>query len=223
MSIAENLVSTRNKIPDFVKLVAVSKTKPNSDILDAYNAGQRIFGENKVQDMCAKAEELPKDIEWHMIGHLQTNKVKYLGGFVSLIHSIDSLKLLGVVNKEAAKNERIIDCLMEIKIGQEETKIGFSKEELIEILSSNLYDEMNNIKITGIMGMATFTEDDDLIRREFQELKSIYTDIKSRFFANEDSFKELSMGMSADYELAIEEGSTMVRVGSAIFGARNYG
>ena len=223
MSIAENLLDTQNKIPGSVLLVAVSKTKPNSDVLEAYNAGQRVFGENKVQDLLLKEEELPKDIEWHMIGHLQTNKVKYIAGFVGLIQSVDSARLLGVINKEGAKHNRTIDCLMEIKIGKEESKIGLSKDDLIQILSSNEYMDMNNIRIIGVMGMATFTDDDTIIRSEFQELKSIYSEVKDRFFSDSDSFKEISMGMSSDYSLAIEEGSTMVRVGSAIFGARSYG
>ncbi|NQY08566.1 MAG: YggS family pyridoxal phosphate-dependent enzyme [Flavobacteriales bacterium] len=222
MSIADNLSKTLSSIPANVSLVAVSKTKPNSDIIEAYEDGQRIFGENKVQELAAKAEELPNDIKWHMIGHLQTNKVKYIARFVSLIHSVESMKLVKVINKEAVKHDRVIDCLLEIKIGKEEAKFGLSASDVNALLCSSEYTELKNIRFVGVMGMATFTEDDEIIRTEFKKLKSIFTNLKESFFSDKDSFKELSMGMSADYQLAIKEGSTMVRVGSAIFGARNY-
>ena len=203
-------------------LVAVSKTKSAEDILQAYRAGQRIFGENKVQEMCAKYETLPKDIEWHMIGHLQTNKVKYMASFVSLIHGVESLKLLETIDKEGKKHDRVIPCLLQFHIASEETKFGLDMEEAKVLLESDVYNPMNIVKIVGVMGMATITDDEGQVRREFHHLKEIFDELKTTYFAGNPEFKELSMGMSGDYRIAVEEGSTMVRVGSAIFGARNY-
>lgn len=218
--IAENLASIRQQTPQHVTLVAVSKTKPNEAILQAYGAGQRIFGENRVQELQDKQPALPKDIEWHMIGHLQSNKVKYIAPFVRLIHGVDSFKLLKEINKQAAKNERIIDCLLQFHIATESTKFGLSLEEAQELLASQEFQDLANARIVGVMGMATFTSDQNLVRNEFSSLKSIFDELKSRFFADHPSFKTISMGMSGDFQLAIEEGSTMVRVGSSIFGAR---
>ncbi|MFN5416983.1 MAG: YggS family pyridoxal phosphate-dependent enzyme [Flavobacteriia bacterium] len=218
--IAENLSKIKVSLPENVKLIAVSKTKPNEDILEAYNVGQRVFGENKVQELCDKYEALPKDIEWHLIGHLQTNKVKYIAPFVSLIHAVDSLKLLQEINKEAKKNNRIIDVLLQFYIAQEDTKFGLNFEEVEEILQSNSYIEMENIRIVGLMGMATFTDNKEQIQDEFRSLYNYFQIIKSHYFKFNPDFKEISMGMSGDYEIAVEEGSTMVRVGSSIFGGR---
>lgn len=215
--IAEKLMQIKTTIPEGVKLVAVSKTKPASAILEAYQAGQRIFGENRVQEICSKYEELPKDIEWHLIGHLQTNKVKFIAPFVSLIHAVDSLKLLQEINKEAAKNKRVIDCLLQFHIAAEETKFGLDFEEATDLLSDPSFFEMQNVRIIGVMGMATFTENEDQVREEFQTLYNYFHVIKSHHFKFNPDFTEISMGMSGDYLLAIEEGSTMVRVGSAIF------
>lgn len=209
-------------LPAGIKLVAVSKTKPNEDIMEAYGAGQRIFGENKVQDMVQKYEELPRDIKWHFIGHLQTNKVKYITPFVDLIHGVDSLKLLTVIDKEAKKNGRLILCLLQFHIAEEETKFGLNMEEAIELLNSEEFKNATNVRIAGVMGMATFTDDETQIRREFSGLKSIFEALKNSFFSDNTDFCEISMGMSDDYLLAIKEGSTMVRIGSTIFGARNY-
>jgi len=205
------------------RLVAVSKTQPHEAILNLYNQGQRIFGENKVQELVPKYEALPKDIEWHLIGHLQSNKVKYIAPFVSMIHSIDSLKLLEEVNKQAAKNQRVIDCLLQFKINDEETKFGLDVEEAIALLESSSYPTLQNIRLCGVMGMASFVEDEDQIRREFKHLKSIFDQLKTRYFSNNSAFKEISMGMSDDYPIAVEEGSTLVRIGTLLFGARNYG
>lgn len=220
--ITENLNRIKASIPENVTLVAVSKTKPNEDIMEAYEAGQRVFGENKVQELTRKFEELPKDIEWHMIGHLQTNKVKYIAPFVSLIHAVDSLKLLKEINKQGIKNDRVIPCLLQFHIAQESSKFGLSLEQAQDILSSQEFSEMRNVQIAGLMGMATFTEKTDQIREEFRTLENFFHVIKSHYFKFNNDFKELSIGMSGDYEIAIEEGSTMVRVGSSIFGARNY-
>ena len=221
MSISENLNRIKSSIPDHVTLVAVSKTKPVGDIMEAYNAGQRIFGENKIQEMVEKHEIMPKDIEWHMIGHVQRNKVKYMAPFVSLIHGVDNIKLLKEINKEAKKNDRIIDCLLQIKIASEDSKFGMTKEEAIEIIQSEIFSELQNICVTGVMGMATFTDDKKQVQKEFQTLKQIFDDLKQNYFSEDDSFKEISMGMSGDYPLAIETGSTMVRIGSLLFGGRN--
>ncbi len=221
MSIADNIKKYKTEVEsEEVALVAVSKTKPIADIIEAYNAGQRIFGENIVQEMCEKYEELPKDIQWHLIGHLQSNKVKYIAPFISLIHGVDSLKLLKEINKQALKNSRIIDCLLQVYIADEETKFGLDFDEVIELLRSEDYFELKNIKLTGLMGIATNTKNEKQITTEFNELKVFFDGIKLSFFRKDDSFKELSMGMSADYKIAIEEGSTMVRIGSSIFGNR---
>lgn len=220
--IKENLNKVRATVPNDVTLVAVSKTKPVADLQEAYEAGQRIFGENKALEMRDKHQELPKDIQWHFIGHLQTNKIKYIAPFVSLIHSIDSISLLEAVNKEAVKNIRVIDCLLQFHIAKEETKFGLDIEEAEEMLKSDSYKNLNNINIIGVMGMATFTDDVNQIRNEFKSLKNIFNILKERYFQDKESFKEISMGMSDDYTIAIEEGATMVRVGSKIFGARNY-
>lgn len=219
-SIAENLNKVKSTIPEQVTLVAVSKTKPNELILEAYDTGQRVFGENRVQELTAKYESLPKDIEWHMIGHLQSNKVKYIAPFVSLIHAIDKPKLLFEVNKEAKKNDRVISVLLQFHIAEESSKFGLDLEEAKELLSSSRFLELENVQIAGVMGMATFTDDENQVRNEFKTLKSIFDELKQEFFANSSAFKEISMGMSGDYRIAIEEGSTMVRVGSSIFGKR---
>lgn len=217
-SIKQNLVQIKSTIPEHVTLVAVSKTKPVSDLMQAYEAGQRIFGENKIQEMAEKWEEMPKDIQWHMIGHVQTNKVKFMAPFVSLIHGVDSLKLLQEINKQALKNNRIIDCLLQIHIAEEETKFGLDENELNELISSSEFKELKNIRTLGLMGMATFTEDQNQIKKEFQHLKSIFDSIKEKDVLQDAS--TISMGMSGDYQLAIECGSTMVRIGSSIFGGR---
>lgn len=222
MDIGKNITELIQTIPEKVKLVAVSKTKPNEDILQAYNAGHKIFGENKIQDLCRKYEELPKDIQWHFIGHPQSNKVKYIAPFINLIHGVDSLKLLKIIEKEGKKNERIIPCLLQFHIAKEYTKFGLSLDEAMEILESEEFKQLNHVKIMGVMGMATYTENEEQIRNEFQELKGIYKVLKEKHFHNSEEFSEISMGMSGDYQLAIEEGSTMIRVGSSIFGARNY-
>lgn len=219
-TVAENYNKIKATIPTETKLVAVSKTKPIEAIREVYECGQREFGESKAQELLPKYEELPKDIKWHMIGHLQSNKVKYIAPYVSLIHSVDSLKLLNAINKEARKNDRIIDCLLQMHIAEEETKFGLSYDEVVEILSSDAYKNMKNIRIVGLMCMATFTDDQQQIRREFKQLVRYFNDIKEAFFKNDDAFREKSMGMSDDYPIAIEEGSTMVRVGSMIFGSR---
>ena len=213
--IAKNLKHILSNIPAEVTLVAVSKTKPNSAIMEAYDAGQRVFGENKVQDLAAKAEVLPKDIQWHMIGHLQSNKVKYIAPFVALIHGIDSLKLLKEVNKRAEKHNRVIDCLLQIHISEEATKFGLNEAEAIEVLKAA--EELNNVSVTGLMGMATNTADKSIVSKEFTDLKQLFTILQT----SNSKLQIISMGMSGDYPLAIEEGSTMVRVGSAIFGERN--
>ena len=220
MSITKNLDQIKSSIPENVSLVAVSKTKPVSDLMEAYNAGQRIFGENKIQEMTEKWETMPKDIQWHMIGHVQTNKVKFMAEYVSLIHGVDSLKLLEEVNKQAQKYDRTIDCLLQVHIAEEETKFGLNETELKEILNSETLKKLNNIQIVGLMGMATFTENQSQIKKEFQNLKSIfdnYKNLKSEIC----NLKFLSMGMSGDYQLGIECGSNMVRIGSSIFGSRN--
>jgi pyridoxal phosphate enzyme (YggS family) len=216
MSIAQNLLSIKAGLPENVTLVAVSKTKPVSDLTQAYDAGQRIFGENKIQEMTDKWQQLPKDIHWHMIGHVQTNKVKQMAAYVNLIHGVDSLKLLEEINKQAAKQNRTIDCLLQMHIAEEETKFGLDENELNEILESESYKTLTNIRVTGLMGMATFTNDMSQIKKEFQSLKSIFDKAKT----HQPQFSTVSMGMSGDYELAIECGSTMVRIGSSIFGTR---
>lgn len=223
MGVSENIKHFLSKeIPENIKLIAVSKTKPIETILEAYQSGHKIYGENKVQELASKYESLPKDIEWHMIGHMQSNKVKYIAPFVSLIHGVDSFKLLKVINKEGEKNNRIIDCLLQFHIAREETKFGLDLIEANDILTSNEYSKLKNVNIRGVMGMATFTENENAIRSEFKELVYIFNQLKSSFFKDKDDFNEISMGMSGDYKIAIEEGATMVRIGSLLFGARNY-
>jgi len=222
MGVAEKLRELRETIPAHVTLVAVSKTKADEAIMEAYEAGQRDFGENKVQDLAAKQERLPADIRWHMIGHLQSNKVKYLASFVHMLHGVDSLKLLGVINREADRNGRIIDCLLQVRIAQEETKFGLTEEDLVRLITSSAFQELQHVRIRGLMGMATYTENSNQIREEFRHLKRIFDRLKTSEFSKQDSFDQLSFGMSGDYALAIEEGSNMVRIGSLIFGPRNY-
>jgi pyridoxal phosphate enzyme (YggS family) len=216
--IGKNLQNIKSKLPENVTLVAVSKTKPIIDLQEAYAAGQRVFGENKIQEMAEKFDALPKDIKWHMIGHLQSNKVKYMAHFVDLIHGVDKLKTLKEINKQAKKHDRVINCLLQVKIAKEETKFGFSFEEIIATLSSEELKELENIKIVGFMGMATFTDDKKQLEEEFSSLKNLFDQLKIQH----SSIETLSMGMSGDYQLAIENGSTMIRVGSSIFGQRNY-
>lgn len=218
MPIKENLVQIKNSLPNHVTLVAVSKTKPKEDLMEAYDAGQRIFGENKIQEMTEKWEALPKDISWHMIGHVQRNKVKYMAPYVSLIHGVDSFKLLKEIDKQAQKNNRNIACLLQMHIAEESTKFGLDSEELLAMLNDANFKALDNITIKGLMGMATFTDDEAQIRKEFQNLRQLYNKAKELV----PSLEVLSMGMSGDYKIAIEEGSTMVRIGSSIFGARNY-
>lgn len=222
MSIQTNIELVRKHIPNHVDLVCVSKFHPDEAILDAYNAGERIFGESKVQELSGKYERLPKDIVWHFIGHLQTNKVKYIVDFVQLIHGVDSFKLLSEINKNAEKAGKTINCLLQVYIAQEETKFGFSESELMEVLNSESFKSLKNIRICGLMGMATFTSNKDQIRNEFGQLKTTFDKIKLSFFANDDCFRTISMGMSDDFQIAIEQGSTMVRIGSIIFGNRTY-
>ena len=217
MSVSENIKEFKNNLPEDVTLVAVSKTKPVSEIMEAYNTGHRIFGENKVQEMEAKWEEMPKDIEWHMIGHVQRNKVKYMAPFVSLIHSVDSKRLLKEVNKQAKKVDRVIDCLLQIKIAEEDSKFGLDKDEALELLASEAFQKYENVRVIGLMGMATFTDNENQVSEEFKKLKQIYDSVKDDY-----NFTHLSMGMSGDYSIAIKHGSNIVRVGSAIFGERNY-
>jgi pyridoxal phosphate enzyme (YggS family) len=221
MSIADNIKSLKKETtPIKVTLVAVSKTKTAADIQQAYDAGQRVFGENMVQELVEKHEQLPVDIQWHLIGHLQSNKVKYIAPFISMIQSVDSLKLLQEINKHAKKNNRVIDCLLQIYIADEETKFGLGFDEAIELLRSEEYAGLKNIRIRGLMGIATHTENEKQIKEEYRELKTLFDGIKLSFFRKEQTFDVLSMGMSADYKLAIEEGSNMIRVGSTIFGGR---
>ncbi|HLT52858.1 MAG TPA: YggS family pyridoxal phosphate-dependent enzyme [Flavobacteriaceae bacterium] len=218
MSIAQNLLEIKQSLPENVTLVAVSKTKPVSDILEAYHAGQRVFGENKIQEMAEKQELLPKDIEWHMIGHVQTNKIKYMASFVHLIHGVDSLKLLKEINKQAKKHSRTINCLLQIKIAEEDSKFGMSANDARELLASDTFKNLENINAVGVMGMATFTDDNVQIKSEFSKLKAIFDELRIKH----PQFSIISMGMSSDYELAIACGSNMIRVGSNIFGERNY-
>ena len=220
--IKENLEKIRATVPDGVTLVAVSKTKPISDLQEAYDAGQRVFGENYPQEMRDKHEVLPQDIQWHFIGHLQTNKIKYIIPYVTLIHSIDTANLLEAVNKEAKKHDRVVDCLLQFHIALEETKFGLDLDEARQLLDSEAFKQMGNVRICGVMGMGTFTDNMDEVRKEFKHLKSIFETLKKDYFANQPQFKEISMGMSEDYPIAIEEGATLIRVGSKIFGARVY-
>jgi pyridoxal phosphate enzyme (YggS family) len=218
--ITSNIILLKSQIPSSVKLIAVSKTKPVSDILEAYNAGQRCFGENRVQEILNKKDLLPADIEWHLIGHLQSNKVKVIIPYVSMIESVDTFKLLTVINSEAQKINRIVDCLLQIYIADEETKFGFSMKELTDIGDANGFATLKNVNICGVMGMATFTSDMDKVRKEFGYLKGCFITLGGKYFSASPHFKEVSMGMSGDYEAAISEGSTMVRIGSLIFGER---
>jgi pyridoxal phosphate enzyme (YggS family) len=220
VNISESIDRLKHSIPDHVGIVAVSKTKPVSDILEAYQAGQRMFGENKVQELVLKQSGLPADIEWHFIGHLQTNKIKFIASFISLIHSIDSIRLLGEVNREALKTNRIIDCLLQFHIATEESKFGLDMDEAMTLLDSVTYRELKNIRITGVMGMGSFSDNQDLVRHEFKTLHDYFVQLKSQYFRESGSFKHISMGMSGDYLIAIEEGSTLIRPGTIIFGDR---
>lgn len=221
MNIKNNINYLRQNLPTECTLVAVSKTQPHAIIEEAYAAGQRIFGENKVQELVPKYEALPKDISWHMIGHLQTNKVKYIAPFVDCIQSVDSVKLLEEINKQAKKNQRIVRCLLQMFIASEQTKFGFSEEEVNQLIESNLLPSLENVTVVGLMGMATFTDDATQIRREFRKLKTYFENLRNRNLPGNMRMAELSIGMSGDYSIAIEEGSTIVRVGTAIFGERN--
>lgn len=221
MSISEQLLNLKSQLAKHVTLVAVSKTKPIEAILEAYNVGQRVFGENKIQEMVEKHEQLPEDIQWHMIGHVQRNKVKYMAGFVHLIHGVDNFKLLKEINKQAEKHNRIIDCLFQLKIAEEDSKFGMTNEDIVTIINSTDFSELKNIKVVGLMGMATFTDNEAQIKKEFEYLKSIFDILKSKELFN-FNLNIVSMGMSGDYELAIACGSNMVRIGSNIFGARHY-
>ncbi|MDT0676707.1 YggS family pyridoxal phosphate-dependent enzyme [Autumnicola musiva] len=218
MDISAKIKKYKEELPENVKLVAISKTKPSEDIMEAYNAGQKIFGENKVQEMTDKWEELPKDIEWHMVGHVQSNKVKYMAHYVSLIHAVHKLKLLKEIDKRAKEHERVIKCLLQVKIAEEDSKYGMDAAEVDKILASDAYKEMENVKVIGLMGMATLTNNEEQIKQEFQFLKNKYDEVAA---VNKD-FTTLSMGMSGDYKIALDCGTTMVRIGSSIFGERNY-
>lgn len=220
--IAENIKQVLSELPEEVRLVAVSKFHPNEAIEEAYHAGQRVFGESKVQEMTAKYETLPKDIEWHFIGHLQSNKIKYIAPYVALIHGIDSYKLLTEVNKQAVKINKTVNCLLQLHIAREETKFGFSMDECREMLASNEWKELKNVRICGLMGMATNTDNIEQIKTEFCSLNKFFQEVKSTWFAHDESFRELSMGMSHDYHEAVAFGSTLIRVGSKIFGERSY-
>jgi pyridoxal phosphate enzyme (YggS family) len=221
MSIEQDLIAITSTLPDHVTLVAVSKTKTPSEIMEAYDAGQRVFGENKVQEMVDKYKQLPRDISWHMIGHVQRNKVKYMASFVDLIHGVDSFKLLNEIDKQAQRHDRIIDCLFQIKIATEASKFGMTPDEAVRILNSEEFRNLNHIKIKGVMGMSTFTLDKEVVRQEFHVLMKTFNRL-NEMDITDDEFNIISMGMSGDYLLAIECGSTMVRVGSSIFGERNY-
>lgn len=222
MSIKENLNIVRDELVEGCRLVAISKYHPVEALQEAYDAGQRVFGESHVQELVAKEAVLPKDIEWHFIGHLQTNKVKYIVPFISLIHAVDTLKLLREIDKQAAKSDRVVDCLLQMHIAKEETKYGFSPDELTDVLNQGEWKELKNVRIVGLMCMATNTDDDAQVEKEFRYAHSIFEKVRREFFQSEDSFKELSMGMSGDYKIAMNEGSTMIRVGSKIFGERVY-
>lgn len=220
MNIKNNINSLTQNLTPGCRLIAVSKTKPAEMILEAYNAGQRLFGENRVQELVAKSDALPKDIEWHMIGHLQSNKVKMMASFVHLIHSVDSVSLLAEIDKQAAKVARKIQCLLQVHIAKEETKFGFSPDELLEAFQQHVFDKFSHVQIVGLMGMATFTPDHDQVRSEFRTLRKLFDTLKVAALPANTTMKELSMGMSGDYQIAMEEGSTLIRVGSAIFGSR---
>lgn len=221
MSITDNIIGLKKEtIPIKVTLIAVSKTKPAEELQEAYDAGQRLFGENQVQELVEKYEKLPKDIQWHLIGHLQSNKVKYIAPFISMIQSVDSLKLLQEINKHAAKNNRVIDCLLQIYIADEETKFGLGFDEAVELLRSEDFNVLKNIRIRGLMGIATNTDVEKQVKDEYYELKTFFNGVKQSFFRKDESFNVLSMGMSGDYKIAIEQGSNMIRLGSTIFGSR---
>lgn len=222
MNIAENINTLKAELPETVKIIPISKRQPEERLQEAYDAGQRIFGENKAQELQERFEKFPKDIEWHFVGHLQRNKVKYIVPFVKMIHSVDSLRLLRKINQEAEKNERSIDCLLQLHIADEESKFGLSCEKAEEILQSDDYKKMQHIRIIGLMAMATNTDDTDKVRKEFKTLKACFDRLKEKYFADKDYFKEISAGMTNDYPIAVEEGSTMIRVGSLIFGERQY-
>lgn len=222
MSIRENINHLKSEIPVNVSIIAISKTKTREQILEAYETGHRLFGENRVQELAEKASKLPGEIQWHMVGHLQSNKVKYIVPFVSMIQSVDSLKLLSVINNESLKINKIQDCLLQVYIAREETKFGFSETELESILSSGEFEHFHNVRIAGLMGIATFTNDESVVKKEFRNLADIFKKVKKDFFSDRDYFRELSMGMSGDYRIAIEEGSTMVRIGTLIFGERPF-
>ena len=222
MSIQSNIQELRKHIPSDVKLVCVSKFHPAETVMEAYDAGERIFGESRVQELVQKQPELPADIQWHFIGHLQTNKIKFIVPFVKLIHGVDSWKVLNEINKQAEKAAKKTACLLQVHIADEETKFGFSEEELVDLISGNELQNLHNVQIAGLMGMATFTRDENQVRKEFRTLKVLFDKIKSEYFSDDDAFCELSMGMSQDYQLAIEEGSTMIRIGTSIFGEREY-
>lgn len=223
MTIASQLTAIKSQLPAAASLVAVSKTKPLADIMEAYEAGQRVFGENKIQEMTDKFEALPKDIEWHMIGHVQTNKVKYMAPYVSLIHGVDSFKLLKEIDKQARRNNRVINCLLQVYIAEEETKFGFDESEIQAVFQDSELEKLTHINLVGLMGMATFTEDENKISSEFNHLKQIFDRVQAQYNQLENvNLSELSMGMSNDYHLALSAGSTLVRIGSSLFGQRNY-
>jgi len=222
MSVKDNINNIRAEVPSNCKLIAVSKTHSAETIKEAYDAGQRVFGENKVQELTPKYESLPKDIEWHMIGHMQSNKVKYIAPFIHLIHSVDSFSLLKEIDKHARKNNRIISCLLQVHIAREETKFGFSEEEILQGFQTGVFEPLTNVKVIGLMGMATFTDDKDQVRNEVHSLRRLCEELKSGAMPGNVVVEELSMGMGGEYDVGIEEGSTMVRVGSAIFGERSY-
>jgi PLP dependent protein len=221
LTVAENIIELKSSLPEHVKVVAVSKTKPPSLILEAWDAGQRIFGENRVQELLSKRDKVPDGVAWHLIGHLQTNKVKYIVPFISVIESVDSYKLLQVINKEAHKAARTVDCLLQIHIATEDAKFGFAMEEIENMISNIDFPQMKNIRVCGVMGMATFSDDQELVRKEFKRLRADFEYLKKTYFDSDDAFKEVSMGMSGDYRIAVEEGSTIIRVGSLIFGERS--
>lgn len=223
MSVEQRLAELKREIPGGCTLIAVSKTQPVEAIMEAYRCGQRVFGENRAQEMARKHEQLPQDIEWHMIGHLQTNKVKYIASFVNLIHSVDSLRLLEEINRQAARANRTIPCLLQVHIAEEETKFGFSPGEILDMVNATNWGTLANVEIRGLMGMATFTDQTPQLRREFKTLRSLFEQLRAQTLPSRVTMKELSMGMSNDYKLAIEEGSTMVRIGTAIFGERKQG
>lgn len=218
--IAQNIISLKKQLPSNIRLVAVSKTKSATEILEAYDTGHRIFGENRVQELISKMELLPRDTEWHYIGHLQSNKVRFIAPFISMIQSVDTYRLLKIINNEASKINRVIDCLLQFHIAREETKFGFSMEEVNGMLGSEDFQQLRQVKICGVMGMATFTDNTNLVRDEFKMLYNYFTELKTGYFSDQSSFKEISMGMSGDFRIAIEEGSTIIRIGSNIFGER---